>query len=131
MNPEAKPENAKDDNTRAAMQAIAQEINERIPTGWGFFCLVFPFNDAAGRMNCVSNARREDIIRNMVEFVDKFKGGNPFGHPIEEHNDTDRIGWISKQVFVLGGPNGPRFSWIGLQDMRSFREEIDKRMSNG
>lgn len=67
----APPEDAKDANTRDQMQKIAALVNEETPEGWGFFVLVFPFDDRAGRMNYVSNAKRKDVLKLMIEFIEK------------------------------------------------------------
>jgi len=72
------PEGVKDTNTRERMQHIARIVDEELPSGWGFFVMVFPFNDAEGRMNYVSNASREDIHKLMQEFLSK--GGAQFKH---------------------------------------------------
>lgn len=65
------------------MQAIAHDIDERLPQGWGFFVLVFPMGDAQGRMNYASNGRREDIIRLMQEFLVRNKADNFMTHATE------------------------------------------------
>lgn len=75
---EAKPDGAKDENTRAVMQRIARLVDEELPHGWGFFVMCFPFNDGQGRMNYASNARRENVHELMREFL--AKGGATFEH---------------------------------------------------
>jgi hypothetical protein len=43
--------------------------------GYGFALLVFPFgDDPGGRMNYVSNARREDMLVAMKEFIARNEG---------------------------------------------------------
>jgi hypothetical protein len=78
MSQEAKPEGGKDAFTRDRMQKIAHLVNEELPAGWGFFVMAFPFNDAPGRMNFVSNAERDHIYELMKEFI--AKGGLQEGH---------------------------------------------------
>ena len=61
-------------DTRRRLNDIAHAINERLPEGFGFICLVFPFGkDAAkgGRCNYVSNAKREDAINALKEWMIK------------------------------------------------------------
>lgn len=65
------PQGVKDENTRERMQHIARLVDEELPHGWGFVVMAFPFGDAEGRMNYVSNASREDIQKVMVEWMKK------------------------------------------------------------
>jgi len=53
------------------MQKIARLVDEELPQGWGFFVMAFPFEDAEGRMNYVSNAKRTDILKLMLAFAAK------------------------------------------------------------
>jgi hypothetical protein len=78
MSNEAKPEGGRDAYTRDRLQKIARMIDEELPQGWGFFLMAYPFNDAEGRMNYVSNGNRDDIKRLMQEFLSK--GGMQEGH---------------------------------------------------
>lgn len=80
---EAKPEGIKDENTREKMQALASVINEWLPDKWGFFVLVFPFEGFDGRANYASNAKREDILRLMKEFLIRQGEQNFFTHATE------------------------------------------------
>lgn len=55
-----------------ALQAIAKEIKERLPEDMGFALLTYEFGDAEDkRMMYISNSNREDVIKAMLEFVDK------------------------------------------------------------
>ena len=55
-----------------ALQAIANEIKERLPENMGFALLAYEFGDAENRrMMYVSNSNREDVIKSMLEFCDK------------------------------------------------------------
>ena len=56
---------------RDRMQDIAHAVNERIPDGYGFMVLVFPFGGKDGRANYVSNGRREDVVNAMKEWLIK------------------------------------------------------------
>ncbi len=52
------------------MQGIGRAVHERIPEGFGFFVMVFPFGGPdEGRANYVSNGQRKDIINAMKEFI--------------------------------------------------------------
>lgn len=51
------------------MNDIGQAVNERIPDGFGFFVMVFPFENDDGRANYVSNGKREDVVNAMKEFI--------------------------------------------------------------
>jgi hypothetical protein len=68
---DAAPESGRDANTREHMQQIARTVNEMLPDKWGFFIMAFPFNYEPGRMNYVSNAIREDVLKLMIEFIEK------------------------------------------------------------
>lgn len=74
----AAPDGVKDQNTREVMQKIGHLVNEELPDGWGFFVMAFPFENNQGRMNYVSNGRREDIHNLMIEFLKK--SGAQFKH---------------------------------------------------
>jgi hypothetical protein len=56
-------------DTRNRMQEIGRAIVSLLPHRWGFFCLVFPFEDTEKRANYISNGQREDVIRSMKEFL--------------------------------------------------------------
>jgi hypothetical protein len=63
---------------RARMQAIGKAVEAHLPAGYGFMVMCFPFNappDARGEY--VSNARREDVVRMLQEFIDR----NPMPDP--------------------------------------------------
>jgi len=63
------------------MQQTARAVEEQLPEGTGFFVLAFNFWAAPGApAQYVSNARREDVIKAMHEFLER----NPM--PIEGNN---------------------------------------------
>lgn len=47
--------------------------------GWGFVLLAFPFGESQGRLNYISNGKREDVHRILREWMDK-GGVNPGHH---------------------------------------------------
>lgn len=53
---------------RQKMKDIGNAVKRRLPEDFGFFVLVFPFNDT-GRANYISNGNREDVINSMKEFL--------------------------------------------------------------
>ena len=59
----------KDKEVRQTMQRIGKAVESQIPDGYGFFVLVFPFNDSKGRANYCSNGKREDVLNTMKEFL--------------------------------------------------------------
>jgi hypothetical protein len=73
---EVPPENPKDDNTRASMKKIGDLVDNELPQGWGFIVLCYPFGHAPGRMNYISNGKREDTLQAMREFLAKANGEN-------------------------------------------------------
>ncbi|CAG9193979.1 hypothetical protein BCAR13_110078 [Paraburkholderia caribensis] len=58
---------------RKAMNDVA-EVLAHVFTDQGFVLLVFPLNDGVGRMNYISNAERDDVIKAMVEFIAHSEG---------------------------------------------------------
>ena len=55
-----------------ALQAIAKEIKKKLPEKMGFSLLAYEFGDIDDRkMMYISNSNREDVLKAMLEFVDK------------------------------------------------------------
>ncbi|MGF6641869.1 hypothetical protein [Paraburkholderia sp. MM6662-R1] len=70
------PDEPIEDNHRALMNALAHALRE-VLAPYGFALLVFDFNRIeGGRMNYISNANREDMMKALREFVDE-----PKNHP--------------------------------------------------
>lgn len=63
------PTTPKEENVRDVMQFMARWINENIPSSWGFFLMVFPFDGKPGSLNYVSNGNRKDVLQLMREFI--------------------------------------------------------------
>jgi len=63
---------AEDAKVRRDLQALGRHVDAQLPYGWGFVLLAFPFG-ADGRMNYVANAKREDVVRVMYEFIEATK----------------------------------------------------------
>lgn len=60
------------------MQEIANSVKAQLPEGFGFVVFVFPFGTSEEdepRMNYVSNARREDVIATLREWIAKTSRG--------------------------------------------------------
>ena len=54
------------------LQEIMQEIKNKLPEGMGFALLAYEFGDREGRrMLYASNSNREDVMKAMLEFVNK------------------------------------------------------------
>jgi len=54
------------------LQSIARDIKEKLPEGMGFALLTYEFGEGEDkRMMYISNSNREDVIKAMLEFVDK------------------------------------------------------------
>lgn len=54
------------------LQAIAKDIQEKLPDGMGFALLTYEFGDELGRrMFYVSNSDRMDVLRAMAEFIER------------------------------------------------------------
>ena len=55
-----------------ALQAIAKEIKEKLPESMGFALLAYEFGGTDDRrMMYISNSNREDVLKAMLEFVNK------------------------------------------------------------
>lgn len=53
------------------LQGLAKIIDERLPDSWGFGLFIFEMNDEpGGPFLWVSNARREDLIEALREFLE-------------------------------------------------------------
>lgn len=54
------------------LQDIAKDIQGKLPDGMGFMLMAYEFGDAPARkMLYVSNGNRADVMRTMVEFLEK------------------------------------------------------------
>ena len=54
------------------LQDIAKDISNKLPEKMGFALLAYEFGDNEGRrMLYASNSNREDVMKAMLEFVDK------------------------------------------------------------
>ena len=54
------------------LQEIMQDFKNKLPEGMGFTLLAYEFGDKDGRrMLYASNSEREDVLKAMLEFVDK------------------------------------------------------------
>jgi hypothetical protein len=63
------PQEQEDDKLRSDMQKLGRFVDSQLPYGWGFVVLAFPYGEG-GRMNYISNAKREDVMRSMYEFIE-------------------------------------------------------------
>jgi hypothetical protein len=62
------------DGYKQYLQDAAAQVEATIPDGFGFVLFTFGFSsdkDRQGTMNYVSNARREDVINVLKEFLIK------------------------------------------------------------
>lgn len=56
------------------MKEVGRLIGGALPDGWGFALLTFPLNNPEGRMNYISNAKREDMLIALKEFIANCEG---------------------------------------------------------
>ena len=57
---------------KARLQNIARTIDDRLPDGFGFCLLTFPFGEHENaELMYVSNANRKDIVKAMKEWIEK------------------------------------------------------------
>lgn len=65
----------RDTFTREQMQKIARLVDEQLPQGWAFIVIAAPFEKAEGRVNYVSNAKRQDVQTLLTNFLQVLKEG--------------------------------------------------------
>lgn len=54
------------------LQDIAKDISDKLPEKMGFALLTYEFGDGDDkRMLYVSNSNREDVLKAMLEFIEK------------------------------------------------------------
>lgn len=57
------------------LQSLAKMIEDKLPKGWSFGLMIFEMNyEPDGPLLWVSNARREDMISVMKEYIEQ-RGG--------------------------------------------------------
>jgi hypothetical protein len=56
-----------DPDMKAILNELGRSIGDRLPPGWGMCLLLFEFNGEATFY--ISNARRQDMIKALQEFV--------------------------------------------------------------
>ena len=78
------------------MQQWAKSFKGELPGGWGFILFAFPFGPG-GRMNYVSNARREDVVATMREFIEASK--DSYGE--READDDSELGRLRQRCTQL------------------------------
>lgn len=61
-------------NERAekVLRDMGQSLREAMPQGYGFSLLIFSYGEG-GDLFYTSSAQREDMIRTMQEFIEKFR----------------------------------------------------------
>jgi len=54
---------------RDRLRDTARAVEVTLPPGTGFIVLAFDFGEG-GRLEYISNARREDVLKTLLEFVE-------------------------------------------------------------
>lgn len=62
----------RDEAAEKMLREIGNSLRSSCPPGYRFSLLIFSFGED-GNMFYTSNARREDMIRSMQEFITKFR----------------------------------------------------------
>lgn len=71
-------------DVRERMQEVARMISVMLPPNTGFALLAFDFGDTpTRRLEYVSNAKREDIVKSMIEWI-KTTADGKFGHHLSK-----------------------------------------------
>lgn len=64
------------------LEKLATLISEKLPAGYGFCLLTFPFyREGDERLQYVSSGRRDDIVNVMEEWIEKVRNEN-FGKDV-------------------------------------------------
>lgn len=66
-------------NDKEFLQLAAEQVKARLPDGWGYILLVFQFGPGA-RLGYVSNAKREDAVATLKEWLLKQSPENWLKH---------------------------------------------------
>lgn len=62
----------REQETHDLLQDIAKDIQDKLPNGMGFMLMAYEFGDAEGRKTLyVSNSNRGDVMKAMIEFLEK------------------------------------------------------------
>ena len=62
----------REEKANAIMQDIAKDISQKLPERMGFALLTYEFGEVDNKkMLYVSNSNREDVLKAMLEFVNK------------------------------------------------------------
>jgi predicted secreted protein len=63
----------RNEKAEKVLKDIGESLRSAMPDGYGFSLLIFSFGPG-GDMFYTSNSDREDMIRAMEEFIQKFRG---------------------------------------------------------
>ena len=62
----------REEKANAMMQEIAKKKKKKLPEGMGFALLAYEFGEGDDKkMMYISNSNREDVLKAMLEFVNK------------------------------------------------------------
>lgn len=81
-----------------SMQRWAHSLKRLLPGGWGFILFAFPFGNK-GAMNYVSNARREDVVASLYEFIEASK--ETYGERKHDESDDTELGRLRQRCAQL------------------------------
>lgn len=64
---------SREEEAQAMLQNIAKDIKAKLPEGMGFALLAYEHEDEnpEKKMLYISNSNREDVLKAMVEFLEK------------------------------------------------------------
>lgn len=111
----------------AGLQALARLVDSRLPYGWGFVVLAFPFG-AGGRMNYVSNAQRADVVRAMYEFIEATKAGWAEHEPeLGGAAEDEQLGRARQRIAELEGLVAQAAAVIKEADLHIKALESERR----
>lgn len=76
MNPDDRFQ-VKNENIEFALKEMADQLACAVPEGWGFAVQLFDFKSDGepGSLFYISNAKREDMIATLKEFIQKNENG--------------------------------------------------------
>lgn len=53
------------------LSGLGKKIQKYLPKGWGFSLFIFDFNTDKGSIFYISNAKRDDMLKALKEFIKK------------------------------------------------------------
>ena len=104
----------RDEQAKEKMQEVARLVSAKLPPGMGFILLAFDFGPGENRrLNYVSNANREDVVKAMEEWISRTKKTYGKHVPDDEWIDWSKLRTTQHHV-------NDKFWCINQEDLSDF-----------